>query len=419
MERSGNEWRWKRHKSVTFRGNNWYRHSQQVGSHAIDFMQEFFGMSYPEAVTYLLDGETGQDVHRDRQDVRSNAVPKSRKRQKQGEKRQVPNAEVGSACKSDTSGQTLKKERDELIPPEKNETMKRVYAYLMQKRHISREILSFFARQGTLYESAGHHNAVFAGVDKEGNIRHIHKKGTCSDGKSFRMNGNGSDASYGFGYAGKGNRLYVFEASIDLLSFLTLYPKEWQENSYITLNGVAEHAMLRMLRDYPDLDPVVLCLDHDPAGIEACGRLTEILVQNDCKKIQVLRPACKDWNEDLKNLHGEESVPAQEHPKIMECGAWISVLKQVAESVDVKYAKKQYICRYYQEIYNALKKGRAKKIWRRHLTRQECCLQECWCGVWKRKAGHLGKRRMRCRYWTTCRKPFRKRWRCSTQRIWM
>lgn len=178
VERSGNEWRWKRHKSVTFRGNNWYRHSQQIGSHAIDFMQEFFGMTYPEAVTYLLNGETGQAAHRSRQD---------------------------------TPTQTAKKEKNVLIPPEKNDTMKRVYAYLMQKRHISREILSFFAKQGTLYESAGHHNAVFAGVDKEGNIRHIHKKGTCSDGRSFRMNGDESDACYGFGHAGKGNRLYVFE----------------------------------------------------------------------------------------------------------------------------------------------------------------------------------------------------------------
>ena len=25
VERSGNEWRWKRHGSVTFRGNRWYR----------------------------------------------------------------------------------------------------------------------------------------------------------------------------------------------------------------------------------------------------------------------------------------------------------------------------------------------------------------------------------------------------------
>ena len=64
VERSGNEWRWKRHRSVTFRGSSWYRHSRQVGSHAIDFMQEFFGMSYPEAVSYLLDGEQGQLIER-------------------------------------------------------------------------------------------------------------------------------------------------------------------------------------------------------------------------------------------------------------------------------------------------------------------------------------------------------------------
>ena len=310
VERSGNEWRWKRHGSVTFRGNRWYRHSQQMGSHAIDFMQEFFGMSYPEAVTYLLDGETGQVIH-------GGSPP----RETTGKKSVRPKEEKT----------TEEKEPKVLIPPEKNDTMKRVYAYLMQKRHISREVLSFFARQGTLYESAGHHNAVFVGVDKEGNARHIHKKGTCSDGRSFRMNEDGSDSSYGFGYVGAGNKLYVFEAPIDFLSFLTLYPVNWQENSYIVLNGVSEHAMLQMLKDYSNLDTVVLCLDHDPAGIEACGRLAEILVQNGYRQIKNLKSSCKDWNEDLKLLHGEEVIPAQEHPKILECDAWMEILKQVTD----------------------------------------------------------------------------------------
>ena len=247
------------------------------------------------------------------------------------------------------------------MPPEKNDTMKRVYAYLMQKRHISREVLSFFARQGILYESAGHHNAVFVGVDKEGNPRHIHKKGTCSDGRSFRMNEDGSDSSYGFGYAGAGNKLYVFEAPIDFLSFLTLYPKNWQKNSYIVLNGVSEHAMLQMLKDYANLDTVVLCLDHDPAGIEACGRLADILVQNGYRQIKNLKSFCKDWNEDLKLLHGEEVIPAQEHPRVMECRAWTEVLKEVTESINIKYANRSYICRYYQDIYNELKKGRGRE----------------------------------------------------------
>ena len=329
MERSGNEWRWKRHGSVTFRGNRWYRHSQQMGSHAIDFMQEFFGMSYPEAVTYLLNGETGQTIH--------GGSP--------------PRETVGKrAARPREEETTEEKEPKVLVPPEKNDTMKRVYAYLMQKRHISREVLSFFARQGILYESAGHHNAVFVGVDKEGNPRHIHKKGTCSDGRSFRMNEDGSDSSYGFGYAGVGNKLYVFEAPIDFLSFLTLYPKNWQENSYIVLNGVSEHAMLQMLKDYSNLDTVVLCLDHDPAGIEACGRLAEILVQNGYRQIKNLKSSCKDWNEDLKLLHGEEVIPAQEHPKILECrlkvfDALADGRKNLQELEDVIQVKGQLLIR--------------------------------------------------------------------------
>lgn len=345
VERSGNEWRWKKHKSVTFRGSSWYRHSQQVGSHAIDFMQEFFGMSYPEAVSYLLDGEQGEVIR-----GRTHVTPQQKEqfeRKRLAQKKEPEEQEV--------------EEPKVLEPPKKNDTMKRVYAYLMQKRHVSRDILSFFARKGTLYESVGHHNAVFAGVDKEGNIRHIHEKGTCSDGRSFRLNGEGSDAAYGFGHAGSGNRLYVFEAPIDLLSFLTLYPENWQENSYIVLNGVSEHAMLQMLKDYSNLDTVVLCLDHDPAGIEACGRLAEILIQNHYTNIRVLQSGCKDWNEDLKTFYGEEAVPAKEHPKILECEAWIPIITQVAETMDMKYATKEYVCRYYRDIYQDLKKGNGKE----------------------------------------------------------
>lgn len=86
VERSGNEWRWKRHGSVTFRGNRWYRHSQQMGSHAIDFMQEFFGMSYPEAVTYCLMGKQGrlfmEAVRQGKLREREPHVPGERKPQK-------------------------------------------------------------------------------------------------------------------------------------------------------------------------------------------------------------------------------------------------------------------------------------------------------------------------------------------------
>ena len=70
----------------------------------------------------------------------------------------------------------------------------------------------------------------------------------------------------------------MFEAPIDLLSFLTLYPQDWQKHSYVALCGTSEHAMLWMLEQNPQIRKVALCLDHDEAGIEASGQHEDNLV---------------------------------------------------------------------------------------------------------------------------------------------
>jgi hypothetical protein len=59
LVRSGREWRWKRHDSVTVRGCQWFRHSRKEGGRAIDFVQRFYDLSFPDAVTLLLGGESG------------------------------------------------------------------------------------------------------------------------------------------------------------------------------------------------------------------------------------------------------------------------------------------------------------------------------------------------------------------------
>lgn len=48
--------------------------------------------------------------------------------------------------------------------------------------------------------------------------------------------------------------------------------------------------MLWMLEKDPRLQRVVLCLDHDAAGIEATGRLTDILREHGHTRVSVLRP---------------------------------------------------------------------------------------------------------------------------------
>jgi len=57
--RAGREKRLASDHSVTVRGNAWYDHSAATGGLAIDFMRNYYGLTFPEAVTRLLAGETG------------------------------------------------------------------------------------------------------------------------------------------------------------------------------------------------------------------------------------------------------------------------------------------------------------------------------------------------------------------------
>lgn len=71
--------------------------------------------------------------------------------------------------------------------------------------------------------------------------------------------------------------------------------------------------MLKMLEVNPHIDYVILCLDHDNAGIETSEKFYDILTY---KKIGCgkLMPEYKDWNEDLKASLNLPAIPAEEHP---------------------------------------------------------------------------------------------------------
>lgn len=278
LVRSGREWRWKRHDSVTVRGNQWFRHSRKEGGHAIDFVQQFYDMSFPEAVSYLLGEDYGVEWN---QTVKSAPAPRK--------------------------GFSL---------PEANHDMRRVFAYLIKQRFINREVLSHFAHENLIYEDKEYHNAVFVGLDENGVPRHAHKRGTYTQGKSYKGNVEGSDPKYSFHWIGESGILYIFEAPVDMLSFITLNRNDWKRNSYVTLDGISEHAMLRQLELNPHLKSIMLCLDHDEAGIEAAGRLKDILQEKGYENISVMLSKYKDWNEDLKARHGVSPIKAREHPKL-------------------------------------------------------------------------------------------------------
>ena len=263
-----------KHDSITIRGSKWFDHKNQVGGGAIKFMQEFYGMDFQTAVQELL----GRSIS-----PLSNSPPKA-----------------------DTEEQ---KTRD-FILPEPNSDMHRVYAYLIKQRFISTDIITYFAKQHTLYEDKNHHNAVFVGLNENGEPKQAHKRSTNSIGSTFRITCSGSDTHYSFAHFGEDERLYVFEAPIDMLSFLTLYPNDWQKHSYIAMNGVYENAVLAALKNHSNLSEVILCVDNDEGGIEAVDRLRDILNENGYSNVKRLAPPYKDWNEVLKAKNGAPALPA-------------------------------------------------------------------------------------------------------------
>ena len=305
-----------KHDSITIRGSKWFDHKNQVGGGAIKFMQEFYGMDFQTAVQELL----GRSIS-----PLSNSPPKA-----------------------DTEEQ---KTRD-FILPEPNSDMHRVYAYLIKQRFISTDIITYFAKQHTLYEDKNHHNAVFVGLNENGEPKQAHKRSTNSIGSTFRITCSGSDTHYSFAHFGEDERLYVFEAPIDMLSFLTLYPKDWQKHSCIAMNGVYENAVLTALKSHSNLSEIVLCVDNDEGGIEAVDRLRDILNKNGYSNVKRLAPPYKDWNEVLKAKNGVKALPAVPHKRKEE------YLKEVSELGYLKCRPDKLT----SQIYATFKNGQYKYL---------------------------------------------------------
>lgn len=259
--RSGRDKRLESDHSVTVRGNSWYDHAAEHGGGPVSFLQRFYNMSYPEAMLSLLGGNNGLSYP---------AAPKQEPEQPK-----------------------------EFDLPEPNSDMRRVYAYLIKQRGIDKDVITHFARAGTLYEDAKHHNCVFVGMDEDGTPRHAHKRSTNSYGEAFRINVEGCDPRYSFHHIGSDGNLFVFEAPIDMMSYITMHPDRWQEHSYVSCCGTSFQPVEQMRAMMPTpLEELFLCLDNDKAGHLACDRMRE---QSEAWGIAVTRllPDHKDWNEDL------------------------------------------------------------------------------------------------------------------------
>lgn len=345
------------HDSISVRRNRWYDHKNMRGGYPLKFMQEFYGMNFRTAMKELLNGEEPE---------------LGRKKNTEQEKPKVSE-------ETEVNGNTAKCEdgtkKSEFKLPEKDGNMKRVFAYLLKTRFLDKDVVKSFVEQKTLYQEKEHGNIVFVGTDKDGVPKSACKKSTAEQAKGFRMTVAGSDCRYGFCWRGDSNKLYVFEAAIDLMSFITLKNGDWKTDNFLALDGLSPKPLLQFLEEQKNIHEIFLYLDYDAAGIEACDKLKDILIEKGyvAEKIKRECPLYKDWNEQLKAEHGKVPILPQSHPKKTAYHVAVrklGILNADTESPYMKWRKQEYeksgssfyleqIKRDFKQAEKSVKKGEA------------------------------------------------------------
>ena len=271
------------HDSVILSHGLWQQKSTGIGGRsALDYLVKIRGLSLPEAVSLVLSGSY------------------------------LP---VSAYLPPQKEMETFR------LPPPNGEN-KRVCDYLTG-RGIDREIIDFAIAQGILYESAIHHNAVFVGRDYGGTPAYAALRGTGNS--KFRGEVTGSKKMFSFRVEGISSTLHVFEAAIDLLSYLSLqriWGRDWTLDSYLSLGGIAAKAMnlpaaLAEFLAHRGPKTVVLHLDNDEMGRQAAAKILKVLPENVTGKDSPA-PAGKDINDYLCLVRGrskaEKTASGRERP---------------------------------------------------------------------------------------------------------
>ena len=201
-----------------------------------------------------------------------------------------------------------------LLPP-RNKDSDRVLQYLFG-RGIDYAIVQDCIADGTIYESADYHNAVFIGKDESGNPKYAACRGTMG---SFKRDASGSDKRYSFRLLAREptSTVHLFEAAIDVLSYATYLKcegKDYKAANLLSLSGVYQPkkelaesripiALTTFLNAHPQIKTIYLHLDNDKAG-RLCTAALQELLQKDYKIVDAPPPVGKDVNDFLMSYLG-------------------------------------------------------------------------------------------------------------------
>lgn len=275
-QKLGNLYNLKEHDSLVIypHTNSFYRFSTGAGGSVIDLYMELANTSLTESINALKD---------------FNNIPNNYSYQ--------------------TDKKEIKDSKKEFnMPPTAQGKYSKMYAYLLKTRCIDSSVINDLVKRKLIYQDQ-RNNVVFCSLDNSNNIVGgiLRATNTITSGtsKPFKGQVQGSNLQNGFFVNNSSKILYVTEAPIDTLSIMTFKKaeqKQVNDYSYLALGGNNPQALNNILKNNPNIQKVVLCLDNDPPGHTIKQRLIEHL--NDFKHIQIKQviPQNKDFNDDLVKL---------------------------------------------------------------------------------------------------------------------
>lgn len=305
----GRQFKLAEHDSLYIRDNQWYWFSQGKGGKTLDFLTQYEGKSFVDAMRELVGEpmEVGDNPQRQHKQPRAQREPL-----RAAEGLMLP------------------------IPAPSNDA---VFSYLKSRGIDARKVKACID-EGTIYqtemywqlnEDTGEYEAhrcspavVFVGKDAEGVARYACTRSTVGD---FKYDAIGSDKSYAFTIPdGKSKAVWVFESAIDALSHATLsnYAKTRYSAHRVSLGGVSPAALMQFLDNHPDVCYINLALDSDKQGREATEQITAALSERfgaalgDTVRVYDHPPTVgKDYNEELvfrQERYREQRRQAQQNP---------------------------------------------------------------------------------------------------------
>lgn len=262
------------HDSLHFSNGKWYWWSQgKGGTSALDYLITVEGFDFKDACNYLLDL------------MKISAPVTTYYYSKQTKPFELP----------------VKDTNNDLI-----------IRYLCNKRKIDKDIVDYFISVNQIYQDKQFKNVVFVGYDGD-KPAYAFKRSIF---KNYKLDHAGSNKSFSFSFTNPNSSiLHVFEAAIDLLSYMTILKldhQDFKQYNYLSLAGASDKIVSKTETDIPialksfleknkNIKTIIFHLDNDEVGIGATSKIIKVL-DNKYQCIDDHPKGFKDVNEELVNI---------------------------------------------------------------------------------------------------------------------